>query len=69
MQLSRKYSSLYTGQNGQTGVHVQHHVMSVQNTGSGSATALLQPLVAKSALDQIWTSETATLINVQVFLI
>jgi hypothetical protein len=66
---SSHYPSLYTGQSGQNGVHVQPLVMMVQNTDPGSATALLQPLVEKSALDQTWTSKTATLINVQVFLI
>jgi hypothetical protein len=63
-----EYPSLYTGLSGQTGVRVQPRVITVQNTDPGRVTVPLQPLVAKSALGQTWTSKTATHISVQVFL-
>jgi hypothetical protein len=68
-EMFTKKPSLYAGQSGQSGAHVQPPVIMAQNTGPGNVTILPQPLVGKNVLDQEWTSKTVILINVQVFLI
>jgi hypothetical protein len=57
--------SMESGQSGQTGVPVQHHVVMAQNAGSERVTVLLQPLVGRTALALTPTSKNATLMSVQ----